>query len=79
MRAVQAPLALPRARYRRQPAAQAGPQFLYLSVENVDEAYHELLEKDLKPVSEPRNRPGGIREFMRRDPDGSLLVFFRKK
>jgi hypothetical protein len=44
-----------------------------------DEAYHELLEKGLKPVSEPRNRTGGIREFMLRDPDGSLLVFFRKK
>ncbi len=54
-------------------------QFLYLSVENVDEAYHELLEKGLKPVCEPRNRPGGIREFMLRDPDGYLLVFFRKK
>jgi catechol 2,3-dioxygenase-like lactoylglutathione lyase family enzyme len=53
--------------------------FLYLSVENVDEAYHELLEKGLKPVCEPRNRPGGIREFVLRDPDGYQLVFFKKK
>ncbi len=45
----------------------------------MDEAYHELLEKGLKPVSEPRNRPGGIREFMLRDPDGSLASLFQKK
>ena len=57
-----------------------GPgQFLYLSVDNVDEAYNELLAKGLKPESEPRNRPGGIREFVLRDPDGYQLVFFKKK
>jgi catechol 2,3-dioxygenase-like lactoylglutathione lyase family enzyme len=53
--------------------------FLYLSVENVDDAYNELLEKGLKPSSEPQNRPGGIREFVLRDPDGYKLVFFKKK
>ena len=53
--------------------------FVYLSVENVDDAYNELLEKGLKPVCEPRNRPGGIREFVLRDPDGYQLVFFKKK
>lgn len=52
---------------------------LYLSVEDVDEAYNELLEKGLKPSSEPRNRPGGIREFVLCDPDGYQLVIFRKK
>jgi catechol 2,3-dioxygenase-like lactoylglutathione lyase family enzyme len=57
-----------------------GPgQLLYLSVDNVDEAYNELLAKGLKPESEPRNRPGGIREFVLRDPDGYQLVFFKKK
>ena len=54
-------------------------QFLYLRVDNVDEAYNELLEKGLKPESEPRNRPGGIREFVLHDPDGYPLVFFKKK
>jgi catechol 2,3-dioxygenase-like lactoylglutathione lyase family enzyme len=53
--------------------------FLYLNVENVDEAYNELLEKGLNPVCEPRNRPGGVREFVLRDPDGYQLVFFKKK
>jgi catechol 2,3-dioxygenase-like lactoylglutathione lyase family enzyme len=48
--------------------------FLYLSVDHVDEAYRELLAQGLTPVCEPRNRPGGIREFILPDPDGYQLV-----
>lgn len=61
------------------PGDKGSDLLLYLSVEDVDEAYNELLEKGLKPSSEPRNRPGGIREFALRDPDGYQLVFFKKK
>lgn len=53
--------------------------YLYISVENVDEAYQELLEKGLKPSSEPRDWPWGSREFVIRDPDGYKLVIFKKK
>ncbi len=53
--------------------------FIYISVENVDEFYQDLLAKGLKPASEPRNWPWGNREFVIRDPDGYKLVFFKKR
>ena len=61
------------------PGNKGSGLLLYLSVEDVDEAYNELLEKGLKPSSEPRNQPGGIREFALRDPDGYQLILFKKK
>jgi catechol 2,3-dioxygenase-like lactoylglutathione lyase family enzyme len=53
--------------------------YLYLSVDNVDEFYNDLLSKGLKPKSEPRDWPWGNREFVMRDPDGYKLVFFKRK
>lgn len=53
--------------------------FLYISVENVDEFYKDLLSKGLKPSSEPRDWPWGNREFVIRDPDGYKLVIFKRK
>lgn len=53
-------------------------QFVYVSVENVDEYHEELVAKGLKPSSSPRDWPWGRREFMLRDPDGYKLVFFQK-
>lgn len=53
-------------------------QFLYISVDSVDETYKELVAKGLKPSSEPRDWPWGNREFIIRDPDGYKLVFFQK-
>ena len=53
--------------------------FLYISVENVDEAYNDLVAKGLKPSSEPRDWPWGNREFVIRDPDGYKLVIFKRK
>jgi catechol 2,3-dioxygenase-like lactoylglutathione lyase family enzyme len=53
--------------------------YLYISVENVDEAYQDLISKGLKPSSEPRDWPWGNREFVIRDPDGYKLVIFKRK
>lgn len=53
--------------------------FVYLSVENVDEFYKNLLSKGIKPVSAPRDWPSGNREFVIRDPDNYKLVIFKKK
>lgn len=53
-------------------------EWLYVSVNDVDEYYKELLSKGLKPSSEPRDWPWGNREFAIRDPDGYKLVFFQK-
>jgi catechol 2,3-dioxygenase-like lactoylglutathione lyase family enzyme len=52
--------------------------FLYISVEDVDEFYHELIVKRLTPSSEPRDWPWGNREFVIRDPDGYKLVIFKR-
>lgn len=53
-------------------------QFLYISVEDVDETYKELVDKGVTPSSEPRDWPWGNREFVVRDPDGYKIVFFKK-
>ena len=63
----------------REMAENTGGPFIYLSVDNVDEAYQELVAGGLKPASEPRNQTWGNREFILRDPDGYNLVFFRRK
>ncbi len=52
--------------------------FIYLSVDNVDEFYEELLSKGLKP-SKPHDSPWGNRECILRDPNGYKLVLFRRK
>lgn len=53
--------------------------YLYVSVDNVDDYYKDLLNKGLKPSSEPKDWPWGNREFVIRDPDGYKLVFFKRK
>lgn len=53
--------------------------FLYVSVDDVDAAYQELLDKGYRPSSEPKDWPWGNREFVIRDPDGYKLVLFKKK
>jgi catechol 2,3-dioxygenase-like lactoylglutathione lyase family enzyme len=58
---------------------KGGGTFLYISVDDVDEFYQDVLAKGLKPSSDPQDYPWGNREFMLRDPDGYKLVFFQKK
>lgn len=53
--------------------------YIYLSVDDVDASYKELVEKGFKPSSEPRDWPWGNREFVIRDPDGYKLVIFKRK
>ena len=53
--------------------------FIYLSVEDVDDFYKDLLLKGLTPSSKPRDFPWGNREFVIRDPDGYKLVIFKRK
>lgn len=53
--------------------------YTYLSVDDVDTAYEELLAKGIRPSSEPKDWPWGNREFVLRDPDGYKLVIFKRK
>lgn len=53
--------------------------YIYVSVDDVDACYKELIAKGYAPSSEPRDWPWGNREFLMRDPDGYKLVFFKKK
>jgi catechol 2,3-dioxygenase-like lactoylglutathione lyase family enzyme len=52
---------------------------IYLSVDNVDDFYQEIIAHGMKPSSEPQNQPWGNREFLLQDPDGYNLVIFRRK
>jgi catechol 2,3-dioxygenase-like lactoylglutathione lyase family enzyme len=52
--------------------------FTYINVEDVDEFYDGVVDKGLKPSSEPKDWPWGNREFVLRDLDGYKLVFFQK-
>jgi predicted lactoylglutathione lyase len=58
---------------------QNSDSYLYISVDNVDDAYKNLLSKGLKPSGEPQNTSRRNREFLIRDPDGYNLVFFKRK
>jgi catechol 2,3-dioxygenase-like lactoylglutathione lyase family enzyme len=66
--------------YKGSPAPGNG-QFVYVSVENVDEYYDYLKTKGIKSGSEPMDSKTvkGRREMMVSDPDGYQLVFFHKK
>lgn len=58
--------------------AQDNGQATYISVEDVDLFYKELLKTDIKPESEPKDTSSGKREFIVVDPDGYKLAFFQK-
>ncbi|MEA5504721.1 VOC family protein [Halotia wernerae UHCC 0503] len=50
---------------------------LVFSVDNVDELYQYLKEKNVTIVTQPQNRPAwGLRTVHFRDPDGNLIEFF---
>ncbi len=63
--------------------AQAQPKggglYIYISVDNVDKFYEELILRHIKTSSQPRDWAWGNREFALRDPDGYKLVFFENK
>ncbi len=65
------------------PDAKVNPkgigQYTHISVEDVDDFYEVLVQKGIKPIAEPQDRPWGHREFVISDPDGYKLVFFKKK
>ena len=52
--------------------------FVYLSVDDVDEDYKSMVSKGLKQ-SKPKDTEWGNRECLLKDPDGYMLVIFKKK
>jgi catechol 2,3-dioxygenase-like lactoylglutathione lyase family enzyme len=50
--------------------------YLYISVENVDVAYKELLDAGFQPSTKPKDWEWGNREFILKDPDGYKLCFW---
>jgi catechol 2,3-dioxygenase-like lactoylglutathione lyase family enzyme len=58
--------------------AGAGPA-THIKVDDIDQAYQDVLAAGHKPDGEPAKRAGGGTEFVLRDPDGYLLVLFHKK
>jgi catechol 2,3-dioxygenase-like lactoylglutathione lyase family enzyme len=62
----------------REPSAVAGPA-VHLKVDDIDQAYQDVLAAGHKPEGEPAKRTGGGKEFVLLDPDGYRLVLFYKK
>jgi uncharacterized glyoxalase superfamily protein PhnB len=52
--------------------------FTYVEVENVDEQFKYVVEKGIKPSSEPTTFPWGKREFAVKDPDGFKIIFYQR-
>lgn len=52
--------------------------YVYVSVDDVNKKYAELLALNITPRSEPRDWPWGNREFVVKDPDGYKLCFWQK-
>ncbi len=64
---------------RKRSAIGVPGQFIYVSVDDVDEVYKDLTAKGYKFTGKPETFPSGRREIMVADPDGYWLVFFSKK
>lgn len=52
--------------------------YLYVKVDDLDDAYAAVLAAGMKPSGEPGGGRSRNREFVLRDPDGYRLVFFEK-
>lgn len=52
--------------------------FFYVSVDDVDAYYKDLISKGIKPSTEPRDWSWGNREFVVKDPDGYRYVFYKQ-
>ena len=52
--------------------------YVYISVDDVDKKYEELIKIGLKPATKPRDWNWGNREFILKDPDGYKLCFWQK-
>ena len=52
--------------------------YVYINVENINDKYKELVDKGLRPATEPKDWKWGNREFILKDPDGYKLCFWQK-
>ncbi len=68
-----------RTAFRKEAELKGAGPLIYISVDDADAFYEDLLSKGLKPSTQPQDSPGGNREFLLRDPDKNKLVFFEKK
>jgi catechol 2,3-dioxygenase-like lactoylglutathione lyase family enzyme len=59
-----------------QPASALGDHsyFAYWNVEGVDEFYKEVVSRGALVMSEPTDKPWGLREFALRTPDGHRIT-----
>ena len=59
------------------PASELGNHsyFVYLMVEGLDQLHQELSARGAQVISEPENKPWGLREFSLRTPDGHRIRF----
>lgn len=49
--------------------------FAYVTVEDIDDLYRELVAKNVRLVQELSDKPWGMREFGVKSPDGHRIMF----
>ena len=52
--------------------------FIYISVDDVDAKYSDLVNKGLQPSGEPKDFEWGNKEFVIKDPDGYKIIFYKE-
>lgn len=52
--------------------------YFYVETEDVDMKHTELVALNLQPSSSPKDWPWGQREFAIKDPNGYILIFYKK-
>jgi catechol 2,3-dioxygenase-like lactoylglutathione lyase family enzyme len=61
------------------PVEAGGGPVIQIKVDDIQQAYEEVVAAGNKPEGEPARRAGGGSEFTLLDPDGYQLVLFYKK
>src|SRR5689334_12607932 len=57
------------------PPEDVHPYYVYITVDDFDALYKELVAANVPIAQEPRNLPWGIREFGIQTPDGRQMMF----
>ena len=62
---------------QEKPASELGDHsyFVHLMVVGLDQLHRELSARGAREISEPENKPWGLREFGIRTPDGHRITF----
>lgn len=59
-------------------SAKGRGMYIYISVDDVNQTYKDLVSQGFKPATKPKDWEWGNREFILKDPDEYKLCFWQK-